>query len=103
MVDIIIYEVIKEGKLKELVRVSGGDWGGISVDVVFEEVLVEIVGKDLMDMFCNYYIVDYLELFRNFELKKRLKKESDDVILYVFVSFVDICEDLDEFIVRFKF
>lgn len=52
MVDIIIYEVIKEGKLKELVRVSGGDWGGISVDVVFEEVLVEIVGKDLMDMFC---------------------------------------------------
>lgn len=47
--------------------------------------------------------MDYLELFRNFELKKRLKKESDDVILYVFVSFVDICEDLDEFIVRFKF
>lgn len=47
--------------------------------------------------------MDYLELFRNFELKKRLKKESDDVILYVFVSFVDICEDLDKFIVRFNF
>lgn len=48
----IIYQVIKEGKLKELVRVSGGVWGGISVDVEFEVVLIEIVGKDLMDMFC---------------------------------------------------
>lgn len=64
---------------------------------------MEIVGKDLMDTFRKHHTVDYLELFRNFELKKRSKKESDDVILYVPVSFVDICEDLDELIAGSKF
>lgn len=64
---------------------------------------MEIVGKDLMDTFRKRHTVDYLELFRNFELKKRSKKESDDVILYVPVSFVDICEDLDELIARSEF
>lgn len=102
-VDITIHEVIKEGKLKELARASGGDWGGISVDAAFEEALMEIVGKDLMDTFRQHHTVDYLELFRNFELKKRSKKESDDVILYVPVSFVDICEDLDKLIARSNF
>lgn len=64
---------------------------------------MEIVGKDLMDTFRKHRTVDYLELFRNFELKKRSKKESDNVILYVPVSFVDICEDLGELIARSKF
>lgn len=59
-----------------------------------------------MDTFRKQYTVEYLELFRNFELKKRSKKEginNDDVILYVPVSFVEMCEDLGELIARSKF
>lgn len=50
--------------------------------------------------------MDYFDLFRSFELKKRLKKEgceNDDVILFVFVSFVEICDSLERMIVKFKF
>lgn len=50
--------------------------------------------------------MDYFDLFRSFELKKRLKKEgceNDDVILFVFVSFVEICDSLERMIVKFRF
>lgn len=50
--------------------------------------------------------MDYFDLFRSFELKKRLIKEgceNDDVILFVFVSFVEICDSLERMIVKFRF
>uniref|UniRef100_K1PQR6 Heat shock 70 kDa protein 12A n=1 Tax=Magallana gigas TaxID=29159 RepID=K1PQR6_MAGGI len=105
-VDMTIHQVIKEGKLKELARASGGAWGGISVDAEFEAALIEIVGKDLMDTFRQHYTVDYLDLFRSFELKKRSKKEgceNDDVILSVPVSFVEICDSLERMIAKSRF
>lgn len=105
-VDITLHQVIKEGKLKELARASGGDWGGISVDAAFEEGLMEIVGKSLMDTFRKHHTVDYLELFRNFELKKRLIRkgnENDEVILSVPLSFVELCENLGEMIAKSRF
>lgn len=50
--DIIVYEVKLNGYLKELDWVSGGDWGGISVDMVFKSVLVEIVMEGMIEGYC---------------------------------------------------
>lgn len=67
---------------------------------------MEIVGKSLMDTFRKHHTVDYLELFRIFELKKSLIRkgnENDQVILSVPLSFVELCENLGEMIAKSRF
>ncbi|XP_062619948.1 heat shock 70 kDa protein 12A-like [Saccostrea cucullata] len=97
-IDITIHEVKDEGKLRELTRASGGDWGGVSVDKAFEAVLTEIVGEGLMEEFRRTYTADYLELFRDFEIKKRKRNESNEneafVTLKIPLSLVEICKNL---------
>ncbi|XP_062586417.1 heat shock 70 kDa protein 12A-like [Saccostrea cucullata] len=97
-IDITIHEVKDEGKLRELTRASGGDWGGVSVDKAFEAVLTEIVGEGLMEEFRRTYTADYLELFRDFEIKKRKRNESKEdeafVTLKIPLSLVELCGNL---------
>ena len=50
---------------------NGGDWGGIKVDQAFDEFLLDIVGMETMDRFRNEEKADYLNLCREFEVKKR--------------------------------
>lgn len=42
---------------------SGGGWGGICVDMVFESVLVEIVIEEMIERYRYKYFSEYLELF----------------------------------------
>ncbi|KAH3833377.1 heat shock 70 kDa protein 12A-like isoform X2 [Dreissena polymorpha] len=70
-VDITVHEVVAKGKLKELNHASGGAWGGTRVDAAFEEFLQKIVGKDVFEQFKSTYVEDWVELQRQFELKKR--------------------------------
>ena len=69
--DITVHQKCEDGTLEEVQPASGGPWGGKSVDDAFEEFLCDIVGKDKMDKFKDENMVDYLDLFRNFETKKR--------------------------------
>ena len=50
---------------------NGGDWGGVKVDQAFDEFLLDIVGMETMDRFRNEDKADYLNLCREFEVKKR--------------------------------
>ena len=50
---------------------NGGDWGGVKVDQAFDEFLLDIVGMEAMDRFRNEDKADYLNLCREFEVKKR--------------------------------
>lgn len=58
--------------MKELEKVSGGDWGGIFVDNDYKKKLMEVVGDDFMEDFCLKYIGEYIEFFWDFEMKKRM-------------------------------
>ena len=70
-VDITIHQVKDQGRLKELHKASGGAWGGTKVDDAFRQLLVKIVTDDVFLAFQRDHTDDYLDLFREFEIKKR--------------------------------
>ncbi|KAL4230424.1 Heat shock 70 kDa protein 12A [Mactra antiquata] len=76
-VDITVHEILPGGRLKELHKASGGAWGGTKIDDAFYNFMVEITGTGtgertkVMDEFKKKHMEDYIDLFRDFEIKKR--------------------------------
>ena len=66
-----MHEVQDNGTLKELHKANGGNWGGTKVDSFFRSLLASIVGNDVIEAFTTDHKYDYLELLRDFEIKKR--------------------------------
>lgn len=80
-VDITVHEVQSNGSLKELYKANGGNWGGTYIDAAFRRFLADIVGNDVMDNFQATKMMDYIDLFREFEVKKRnFKNEMTEKI-----------------------
>lgn len=69
--DITVHLRSGEGTLDEVRPASGGPWGGKSVDDRFEKFLGEVIGNDLVEDLKQNFMEDYLDLFREFESKKR--------------------------------
>lgn len=40
------------------------------VDKNFKQMFIDIVGEEFMERYCYFNIVDYIDLFRGFEMKK---------------------------------
>ncbi|XP_061194704.1 heat shock 70 kDa protein 12A-like [Saccostrea echinata] len=91
-IDMAIQEVTEDGKLQEIDRAQGGDWGGIYVDAQFKEMLEEIVSKPIFEAFRMRFTGDYIDLFRFFESKKREKATSKKVRMQVPQSFLSISD-----------
>ncbi|XP_053402125.1 heat shock 70 kDa protein 12A-like [Mercenaria mercenaria] len=70
-IDITVHEVVSENSVKEIQAASGGGWGGILVDEAFENLLIDLVGKKAYDTFKRTETEDWLDLWRDFEVKKR--------------------------------
>jgi len=70
-VDITVQEVQEDGSLKQVYMANGGDWGGTKVDNAFEEFLVSLVTREVFDRFKTEHRDAYLDIFREFEIKKR--------------------------------
>ncbi|XP_053376192.1 heat shock 70 kDa protein 12A-like [Mercenaria mercenaria] len=70
-VDITVHEVTTSGDLKELYKASGGAWGGTKVDNAYETFLSSITDEDVILQFKKKHMDDYIEMFQDFELKKR--------------------------------
>ncbi|XP_060553294.1 heat shock 70 kDa protein 12A-like [Ruditapes philippinarum] len=70
-IDITIHKVGENGNMKEVHAACGGDWGGTAVDKEFETVLLELIGSQIFHRFKNENMEDYLELWRDFEVKKK--------------------------------
>ncbi|XP_053398663.1 heat shock 70 kDa protein 12A-like [Mercenaria mercenaria] len=70
-VDITVHEIQSSGSLKELYKANGRNWGGTYIDIAFRNLLADIVGNDVMDDFQATQMMDYIDLFREFEVKKR--------------------------------
>ncbi|XP_061185738.1 heat shock 70 kDa protein 12A-like [Saccostrea echinata] len=84
-IDITVHEVQENNSLKELYKANGGAWGGTKVDEALECLLADIVGEDVMKAFSKLHKMDYLDLFRDFEYKKRTIKpdlKKDNLITF---------------------
>lgn len=76
--DINVHQVADDGSLQELHKASGGAWGGTKVDASFIRLLSAIIGDNVMDVFRRKHPADYIDLLREFEVKKRNVKEKMD-------------------------
>jgi molecular chaperone DnaK (HSP70) len=73
-VDITGYQVLNDGKVKELIIANGGAWGGITVDKKYKELLTELLGQEFIEE-CERQFP--LELMKKFELQKKSLKGKD--------------------------
>ncbi|XP_060594826.1 heat shock 70 kDa protein 12A-like isoform X2 [Ruditapes philippinarum] len=71
-IDITVHEVVSENSVKEIESASGGGWGGILVDKAFENLLIDLAGPEVYNTFKRTETEDWLDIWRDFEVKKRL-------------------------------
>ncbi|KAL3879862.1 hypothetical protein ACJMK2_032141 [Sinanodonta woodiana] len=80
-IDITVHEVLSDGKLKELHKASGGAWGGTQVDEAYRQFLISLVGNPVFRRFQVENKEDYLDMFREFEIKKRdIAPDNDNTV-----------------------
>lgn len=70
-IDITIHAVQANGTLRELSKANGGPWGGTTIDKAFLSFIQSIIGPEVMARFQNDHKDDYIDLLREFEVKKR--------------------------------
>ncbi|KAL3878564.1 hypothetical protein ACJMK2_030901 [Sinanodonta woodiana] len=94
-IDITVHKVHHDGTLRELHAASGGDWGGKKVDKAFYDVLANIVGTSVMRKVNRNDKSDYLDLFREFEVKKRTFNPGmeDRITMKVPLAMCEIYEE----------
>ncbi|KAK3596867.1 hypothetical protein CHS0354_039862, partial [Potamilus streckersoni] len=94
-VDITVHEVLPDRKVRELHKASGGDWGGTQVDEAFKQLLIKIVGNDVMFRFSRDHTADFLDMYREFETKKRAIKGDIEgkVTFKIPIALKDIFEE----------
>ena len=90
-----MHEVQEDGSLVELSHASGGDWGGTQVDEAFKQHLIKIVGGNVMRKFSKDSTSEYVDMFREFETKKRSSSDNKEakVKMKIPVKLLEIFED----------
>lgn len=69
--------------LKELYKANGGPWGGTKVDGALGDLLADIVGRDIMETFSLSQKIDEIDLFRDFEIKKKtIKPDTTNMVTF---------------------
>ncbi|KAL3878539.1 hypothetical protein ACJMK2_030879 [Sinanodonta woodiana] len=94
-IDITVHQVMDDRALRELHRASGGDWGGTKVDNAFTDLLTDIVGNDVMREVDKKDKSDLMDLFREFEVKKRTFKTDmkGKINMKVPIALAEICKE----------
>ncbi|XP_061163955.1 heat shock 70 kDa protein 12A-like [Saccostrea echinata] len=96
--DITVHQVDNDGTLRELHRATGGAWGGTKVDAAYEQFLIDIVEEEVWAEFRSKHGGDYLDIFREFELKKRTVTCKEDmpqrVVIKVPISLRELYEKM---------
>ncbi|CAG2199864.1 unnamed protein product [Mytilus edulis] len=77
-VDVTAYEIMQNGRLKELHEPTGGPWGGTMVDQAFMKFMKVMFGTNVWTKFEHEYGIEVLDIQRHFELKKRTIGESSE-------------------------
>ncbi|XP_052792382.1 heat shock 70 kDa protein 12B-like [Mya arenaria] len=69
-IDITVHETQRDHTVRELYKANGGPWGGTRIDEAFITFLTDITGTEVMEKFKSDHRDDYLDLLRDFEVKK---------------------------------
>ncbi|KAL3878598.1 hypothetical protein ACJMK2_030934 [Sinanodonta woodiana] len=90
--DITVHKIGFLGDIHELRSASGGAWGGTRVDEEFRQFILSFVGQDVWTEFMHKQMYDYLDMFREFETKKKTisTETSKRVIVRMPISLTDI-------------
>ena len=89
--DVTVHEKNSDGTLKELHSPSGGPWGGTYVDENFIKWLTELFGEVTMKQFKEDSMDDFIDLLREFEMKKRkvCSDSQDPIVFKLSLSLLD--------------
>ncbi|KAL3862551.1 hypothetical protein ACJMK2_008511 [Sinanodonta woodiana] len=89
---------MEDGNLKEIHKATGGAWGGQEVDEAFKQFLIKIFGSPVFQKFKMDAIEDYIGLFRDFEVKKRISSpDGTDYLTFTLpLSLVEIFQSETE-------
>ena len=69
--DITVHQRQLNGTIEEVISPDGGPLGGKSIDYAFYNFLSEICGGNVMEELKTTELEDYVDMFREFETKKR--------------------------------
>jgi hypothetical protein len=96
-VDITVHQIQEDDSLKELYKASGGAWGGIQVDEAFKQMVIKITGSNVYFNFCDKNAADFVDMFREFELKKRcFSGKEKQITIKIPVSLKETFEEETE-------
>ncbi|VDI61861.1 Hypothetical predicted protein [Mytilus galloprovincialis] len=96
-VDISAQQVLENGELKIIHKECGGPWGGECINQQFVNMLKEIFGNEVMKQFkCNNG-EDFLQLLRDFEVKKKNYKVEgkESVTIRMPLSLTELFIDIE--------
>lgn len=90
------FEVKPEEELHVLIHASWKDCSGIIVNTTFIQLMIDIVGEEFIDSYCQNNTSDYLDLLRLFE-RKRYEKVDEDIMMREVTSKVP-----PTFVIKYK-
>ncbi|XP_063447158.1 heat shock 70 kDa protein 12A-like [Mytilus trossulus] len=97
-IDISTQQVLENGELKIIHRECGGPWGGECINKQFVNMLNEIFGKNVLKQFKKNNGEDFLQLLRDFEVKKTILKVDgkESVTIRMPLSLIELFLDIEE-------
>lgn len=92
-----VHEILTDGVLQEVHHATGGCWGGATVDNDFRELLTNVFGSDVMETASKRYPNEILDVFLEFEMKKRMfePEQSSNLALKCPACLYDIYKDMN--------
>lgn len=78
-IDITAHQVIEDGNVKELIKATGGDWGGTRVDGEYIDFIKCLIGETVTNDINKNEPNVFFEACREFESAKRTIKPKSDI------------------------
>ncbi|XP_060065171.1 heat shock 70 kDa protein 12A-like [Ylistrum balloti] len=93
-IDMTVHEITVDQCIREIRRASGGAYGGTTVDKAFLTFLQQVFGAEILEKLMQDAMTDYLDLFSEFEMKKRTFKSGSGrkFVLQIPVKLKDLYE-----------
>ena len=90
--DITVHQHQPNGTIEEVISPDGGPWGGKSIDDAFYNFLSEICGGNVMEELKTTELEDYVDLFQEFETKKRsiITNQQKKVVITLPLSLITL-------------
>ena len=96
-IDVTVHEKSVSESIVEICRASGGAWGGTKVDSLFEEYLVSMLSKPVVEKVKREYPADWVDMTRDFEKIKWSIDEINDFSYFILKpSVCDVYQELIE-------